>query len=107
MAVCPAVKAGTAVPDTEALVAADVRTVTTVLSRVATIVSCDDRALVEGGSTMVEWPGANPTSFDKQYLRNWLLATGWNKTPPPPTLPPDVIAKTAATYAEIQRRLLP
>ena len=52
-------------------------------------------------------PGANPTSFDKQYLRNWLLATGWNKTPPPPTLPPDVIAKTAATYAEIQRRLLP
>ncbi len=52
-------------------------------------------------------PGGNPTSFDKQYLRNWLLSTGWNKTPPPPTLPPDVIAKTAATYAEIQRRLLP
>jgi phosphoribosylaminoimidazole-succinocarboxamide synthase len=50
-------------------------------------------------------PGANPTSFDKQYLRNWLLSTGWNKTPPPPTLPADVIAKTAATYAEIQRRL--
>ena len=50
-------------------------------------------------------PGANPTSFDKQYLRNWLLATGWNKTPPPPTLSADVIARTAATYAEIQRRL--
>ncbi len=50
-------------------------------------------------------PGGNPTSFDKQYLRNWLLSTGWNKTPPPPTLPADVIAKTAATYAEIQRRL--
>jgi phosphoribosylaminoimidazole-succinocarboxamide synthase len=47
-----------------------------------------------------------PTSFDKQYLRNWLLGTGWNRTPPPPSLPPDVVAKTAATYVEIQRRLL-
>lgn len=50
-------------------------------------------------------PGGNPTSFDKQYLRNWLLSTGWNQQPPPPTLPPEVIAKTAATYADIQRRL--
>jgi phosphoribosylaminoimidazole-succinocarboxamide synthase len=50
-------------------------------------------------------PGGNPTSFDKQYLRDWLTSTGWNKTPPPPTLPPEVIAKTAATYADIQKRL--
>lgn len=50
-------------------------------------------------------PGGKPTSFDKQYLRDWLLASGWNRTPPPPTLPADVIAKTAATYKEIQRRL--
>ena len=50
-------------------------------------------------------PGGKPTSFDKQYLRDWLLGTGWNKTPPPPTLPPDVIEKTAATYADLQRRL--
>ncbi len=50
-------------------------------------------------------PGGNPTSFDKQYLRDWLTGTGWNKTPPPPTLPPAVIAKTAATYADIQQRL--
>jgi phosphoribosylaminoimidazole-succinocarboxamide synthase len=50
-------------------------------------------------------PGGNPTSFDKQYLRDWLTATGWNKTPPPPTLPADVIRKTAATYRDIQRRL--
>ena len=33
-------------------------------------------------------PGATPTSFDKQYLRNWLLSTGWNQQPPPPQLPP-------------------
>ncbi|HLQ38711.1 MAG TPA: phosphoribosylaminoimidazolesuccinocarboxamide synthase [Planctomycetota bacterium] len=50
-------------------------------------------------------PGGNPTSYDKQYLRDWLTSTGWNKQPPPPTLPPAVIEKTAATYAEIQRRL--
>ncbi len=50
-------------------------------------------------------PGARPTSFDKQYLRDWLLASGWNRTPPPPTLPDEVVRKTAATYAEIQRRL--
>ncbi|MFM1871255.1 MAG: phosphoribosylaminoimidazole-succinocarboxamide synthase, partial [Planctomycetota bacterium] len=49
--------------------------------------------------------GGKPTSFDKQYLRDWLLASGWNRTPPPPALPADVIAKTAATYKEIQRRL--
>lgn len=50
-------------------------------------------------------PGGNPTSYDKQYLRDWLISTGWNKTPPPPTLPPDVVQKTASTYADIQKRL--
>lgn len=50
-------------------------------------------------------PGGKPTSFDKQFLRNWLLETDWNKSPPPPPLPADVVEKTAATYAEIQRRL--
>src|SRR5262249_5465311 len=34
-------------------------------------------------------PGGNPTSFDKQYLRDWLTSTGWNRTPPPPKLPAD------------------
>lgn len=50
-------------------------------------------------------PGAQPTSFDKQYLRNWLLSTGWNLQPPPPRLPPEVVQQTAATYADIARRL--
>lgn len=50
-------------------------------------------------------PGGKPTSFDKQFLRNWLLETGWNKAPPPPPLPADVVQKTAATYADIQRLL--
>ena len=51
-------------------------------------------------------PGGQPTSFDKQYLRNWLLSTGWDRTPPPPTLPAEVIATTAATYARIQQLLM-
>ncbi|MFO1052040.1 MAG: phosphoribosylaminoimidazolesuccinocarboxamide synthase [Planctomycetota bacterium] len=50
-------------------------------------------------------PGGKPTSYDKQVLRDWLTGSGWNKEPPPPTLPADVVAKTASTYAEIERRL--
>jgi phosphoribosylaminoimidazole-succinocarboxamide synthase len=59
------------------------------------------------------WPvaeyqvGANPPSFDKQYVRDWLLASGWNKQPPGPELPPDVVARTAEKYAEALRRLVP
>ena len=43
-------------------------------------------------------PGHGQASFDKQYVRDWLEATGWDKTPPPPALPADVIAKTSETY---------
>jgi phosphoribosylaminoimidazole-succinocarboxamide synthase len=50
-------------------------------------------------------PGARPRSFDKQVLRDHLVATGWNKEPPPPPLPPDVIARTAATYQRIREDL--
>jgi phosphoribosylaminoimidazole-succinocarboxamide synthase len=45
-------------------------------------------------------PGGSPPSFDKQYLRDWLESTGWNKTPPAPVLPPDVVAGTRARYVE-------
>jgi phosphoribosylaminoimidazole-succinocarboxamide synthase len=50
-------------------------------------------------------PGGKPTSFDKQVLRDWLVASGWNKQPPPPPLPAEIIARTAATYREIEERL--
>jgi phosphoribosylaminoimidazole-succinocarboxamide synthase len=50
-------------------------------------------------------PGASPPSFDKQYVRDWLEASGWNKKPPPPKLPPEVIARTAEKYQEALRRL--
>jgi phosphoribosylaminoimidazole-succinocarboxamide synthase len=53
-----------------------------------------------------EWkPGSSPPSFDKQIVRDWLEASGWNKEPPPPSLPAEVIAKTAARYREILDRL--
>jgi phosphoribosylaminoimidazole-succinocarboxamide synthase len=43
-------------------------------------------------------PGAAPPSFDKQPLRDWLEATGWDKSPPPPSLPPHVVDATRARY---------
>ena len=50
-------------------------------------------------------PGANPPSFDKQYLRDYLESIKWNKTPPAPKLPPEVIAKTTEKYLEALRRI--
>lgn len=50
-------------------------------------------------------PGGPQPSYDKQFVRDYLLSTGWSKTPPPPALPADVIAKTAAKYSEICVRL--
>ena len=50
-------------------------------------------------------PGGNPPSFDKQFVRDWLEASNWNKQPPAPMLPPDVVARTQALYLEAYRRL--
>jgi phosphoribosylaminoimidazole-succinocarboxamide synthase len=50
-------------------------------------------------------PGRNPTSFDKQFVRDYLNALNWNKKAPAPPLPSDIVAKTAAKYREAQRRL--
>ena len=50
-------------------------------------------------------PGSNPPSFDKQYVRDWLESTGWNKKAPGPELPPEVAAKTGEKYREALKRL--
>jgi phosphoribosylaminoimidazole-succinocarboxamide synthase len=50
-------------------------------------------------------PGTHPPSFDKQFVRDWLLQSGWNHQPPAPHLPPDIIAQTAAKYREAYERL--
>ncbi len=45
-------------------------------------------------------PGGPQPSFDKQYVRDWLDASGWDKASPPPPLPDDVVAKTRAKYIQ-------
>jgi phosphoribosylaminoimidazole-succinocarboxamide synthase len=50
-------------------------------------------------------PGQTPPSFDKQPVRDWLEATGWDKQPPAPALPPEVVAATRARYVEAYERL--
>ncbi len=50
-------------------------------------------------------PGGAQPSFDKQYVRDWLIASGWDKKPPAPELPPEVVARTAEKYAEALRQL--
>jgi phosphoribosylaminoimidazole-succinocarboxamide synthase len=50
-------------------------------------------------------PGSNPPSYDKQYVRDYLESIGWNKQPPAPPLPADVIARTSAKYVEAYERL--
>jgi len=50
-------------------------------------------------------PGKSPASFDKQYVRDYLETLEWDKKPPGPKLPQEVIAKTAEKYREAQMRL--
>jgi len=57
------------------------------------------------------WPldqyrvGENPPSYDKQYVRDWLTASGWNKQAPGPALPDEVVERTAEKYREALRLL--
>ena len=68
-----------------------------------------DEALTPDSSRF--WPageyrvGMSPPSFDKQFVRDWLEARRWNKQPPAPELPADVLAKTAEKYREAYRLL--
>ncbi len=68
-----------------------------------------DEALTPDSSRF--WPadqyrvGSNPPSFDKQFVRDWLESSGWNKRPPAPEIPADVLKKTADKYREVLFRL--
>ncbi|WP_089342257.1 phosphoribosylaminoimidazolesuccinocarboxamide synthase [Burkholderia singularis] len=68
-----------------------------------------DEALTADSSRF--WPadqyqvGTNPPSFDKQFVRDWLETQDWDKTPPAPKLPDEVIAKTSAKYQEALERI--
>jgi phosphoribosylaminoimidazole-succinocarboxamide synthase len=68
-----------------------------------------DEALTPDSSRF--WPadqyavGSNPPSYDKQFVRDWLETTGWDKSPPAPELPAEVVAKTREKYLEAFRVL--
>jgi phosphoribosylaminoimidazole-succinocarboxamide synthase len=68
-----------------------------------------DEALTPDSSRF--WPadsyrvGISPPSFDKQFIRDYLEALDWNKRAPGPRLPPEVIARTSASYEEALRRI--
>ncbi len=69
-----------------------------------------DEALTPDSSRF--WPadqyqtGVSPPSFDKQFVRDWLEASGWNKQAPGPELPAEIVSKTAEKYREAMTRLL-
>jgi phosphoribosylaminoimidazole-succinocarboxamide synthase len=50
-------------------------------------------------------PGRPQNSFDKQYVRDWLDQSGWDHSPPPPELPPEVVENTRAKYIEAYERI--
>jgi phosphoribosylaminoimidazole-succinocarboxamide synthase len=75
----------------------------------AGVVTLGDEALTPDSSRF--WPaddyapGRPQASFDKQYVRDWCLATGWDRTAPGPALPNDVVAGTRARYVEAFERI--
>ena len=50
-------------------------------------------------------PGRGQPSFDKQYVRDWAAGSGWDKTPPAPALPDDVVQGTRGRYVEAYERI--
>jgi phosphoribosylaminoimidazole-succinocarboxamide synthase len=75
-----------------------------------------DRAIVLGDEVMTPdssrfWPadgyepGRGQPSFDKQYVRDWAAGSGWDKAPPAPALPDDVIERTRALYVDAYERI--
>lgn len=51
-------------------------------------------------------PGSHPPSFDKQYVRDYLESIGWNKQPPGPELPPEIVARTSEKYRQALHTLM-
>jgi phosphoribosylaminoimidazole-succinocarboxamide synthase len=73
------------------------------------VITLADEALTPDSSRFWpadKWePGRSQESFDKQFVRDYLESIGWNKQPPAPALPPDVVRKTSEKYVEAYRLL--
>ncbi len=74
------------------------------------IITLIDEALTPDSSRFwdagIYVPGKSQPSYDKQFVRDWLLASGWKKEPPAPELPPDVVHHTSNSYREAYRRIV-
>jgi phosphoribosylaminoimidazole-succinocarboxamide synthase len=72
-------------------------------------ITLGDEALTPDSSRFWEldgWaPGKSQPSFDKQFVRDWLTSSGWDKKSPPPALPEEIVHKTAARYADAYERI--
>jgi phosphoribosylaminoimidazole-succinocarboxamide synthase len=72
-------------------------------------ITLGDEALTPDSSRFWElsgWnPGASQPSFDKQFVRDWLTSSGWDKKSTPPELPAEIVEKTAERYAEAYERI--
>ncbi len=72
-------------------------------------ITLGDEALTPDSSRfweLEEWqPGKSQPSFDKQFVRDWLTTSGWDKKSPPPELPAEIVEKTAARYEAAYERL--
>ncbi len=72
-------------------------------------ITLGDEALTPDSSRFWEldgWaPGKSQPSFDKQFVRDWLTSSGWDKKSPPPELPTEIVEKTAARYEEAYERI--
>ena len=72
-------------------------------------ITLGDEALTPDSSRFWEldgWaPGKSQPSFDKQFVRDWLTSSGWDKKSPPPALPEEIVEKTAARYADAFERI--
>ena len=72
-------------------------------------ITLGDEALTPDSSRFWEFdgwaPGKSQPSFDKQFVRDWLTSSGWDKKSPPPALPEEIVEKTAARYADAFERI--
>lgn len=69
-----------------------------------TVILIDECLTPDSSRFMVNYtPETAPTSFDKQFVRDWVVSTGWNKTPPAPQIPQEIVEQTRQRYLEAYR----
>ncbi|MDX2175308.1 MAG: phosphoribosylaminoimidazolesuccinocarboxamide synthase [Candidatus Sumerlaeia bacterium] len=74
--------------------------------REGSIILIDEALTPDSSRFLVPGPDGAPVSMDKQFVRDWCLASGWNRQPPAPALPDDVVRQTSQRYLDIARRIL-